>query len=490
MTERELYSQARLIGSLMRVGHGDLSLYVDAALPAAVSDPNLFAHFISWNRQKSEVRDGKVAFPVIAMRGAVDPEHQENAVAHILSLGPRELHRAVLFNKNFPQDTQFTAVRRGNGVVPGCGRLLKGGMKTWFFMLENNRNRWDRAVLSNRKAMLGLYTMFHRRPRHWVQAILFDKNYPSDSIFAAVRNLKNMSPQEAAGTILKFRIPFQVAVGACPTIKDDTVLLALMEGMTGNEVINSTGMLRKLGVFDNPVLKAAYDEAVLRAKQDKRVSTLKAQRAAESLSGQAKKRMVSVAEERIEDKGQIEGNWLVLGDKSGSMVKPIELSKTVAATVARYAEKCTLMFFDSRPFGYEVTGWTLDQIKHETRHITAGGYTSIGCGLELMRQRGEMLNGIVIVSDGGDNTRPYFHEAYDKYVESMGIEPMVYLLHVPGTSQNALLHNFPDLTMWEFGKDVDYYSLPNVVRTLKGGKFELLDEIFQFPLLTIAEALR
>lgn len=482
MSERELYSQAKLIASLMKVGHGDLSLYVEAALPAATSDPNLFAHFTSWNRVHSEVRDGKVAFPVIGMRGAVDPEHQENAVAHLLNLGPRELHRAVLFNKGFP----------GNGVVPGCGRLLKEGMEQWFEVM-GRLPRFDRAVLSNRKAMLGLYTMFHHKPSPYVQAVLFDKEYPPNTVFAAVRSLRNMSPQEAAGTILKWKIPFQIAVGACPTIKNDTVLLALMEGMTGNEIINSTGMLRKLGVFDNPMLKAAYDEAVLRAKQDKRVGTLKAQRAAEHLSGEAKKRMVSVAEERVEAKGNIKGNWLVLADKSGSMSKAIELSKEVAATVARFAERCTLMFFDIQPFGYEVTGWSLDRIKQETRHVTSGGGTSIGCGLELMQARGEVLSGIIIVSDGGDNTYPFFHDSYAKYVRGTGIEPMVYLLHLPG-ERNALSGYCKragvGLTEWEYGRDVDYYSLPNVIATLKGSRFELLDEIFQTPLLTIAEALR
>lgn len=481
MPEQALYSQSRLITSLMRIGHGDLTIYIPPALPAATSDPNLFAHFVAWNHKKSEVRDGKVAFPVIAMRGAVDSEHQENAVAHILSLGPRELHKAVIFNKSLNHVP----------VVPGCGRLLKDGMEQWFDMMEGRDNwgRWNRAALYNRRALIGLYTMFHRKPNAWVQRILFDRDYPSNSVFGAVRDLKAMSPQEAAGTILKWKIPFQIAVGACPTIKDDTVLLALMEGMTGNEIINSTGMLKKLGVFDSPMLKAAYDEAVLKAKQDKRVGTLKAQRAAEHLSGSARKKMVAVAEDRVEAKGKIKGNWLVLADKSGSMTQAIEVAREVAATVARFAERCHLIFFDAQPFGWNVTNMTLDQIKTETRHVRASGGTSIGCGLELMQGRREVLNGVIIVSDGGDNTYPEFHQAYPKYVEGVGIEPMVYFLYVRGQNRDVLSHNFPNLTKWDFGKDVDHYSLPNVISTLKGSRFELLDEIFQTSLLTIAEAL-
>jgi len=326
------------------------------------------------------------------------------------------------------------------------------------------------------------------------QAILFDREKPAGTPFEAVARLKTMSPEEAAGTILNHKIPFLVATGALGGIKGKTdIILALIERMSGNEVIGNTVTLEKWGVFESPILKAAYDAAVERAKKDKKVSTLKAGKAIEKAGKKATPKMKALQEEKLSQLGGIDGDWLVLGDRSGSMSLTIEMARFTASLIAQQVKgKVYLIFFNTEPQRYDVTGLTFEQIKTMTARVTATGGTAIGCGVDLIRELGIVVNGIVICSDGGDNTRPLFHEAYRKYAEQMGIEPTVYHFWVPGES-NVLTRycatgNIP-AQMFDMSKDMDYYSLPNIIPTLRSNRYTLYDEIMGIPLLTISQAL-
>ncbi len=74
---------------------------------------------------------------------------------------------------------------------------------------------------------------------------------------------------------------------------------------------------------------------------------------------------------------------------------------------------------------FDVTGKTLEQIQGETRRVTAGGGTSIGTGLDYALSRKILVQGIVVVSDGGENGQPIFAPTYEKYVKALEIEPTV-----------------------------------------------------------------
>ncbi len=486
--DKELFARNQVVANLMKIGHGDLSLYVPEGIKAARYDPLFWAHLIAWNFGKSEVRDSKVALPVIGLRGLTreDVELAENAIGHLVMLSPRELERAYQFSK------QLTA--QGLNITGGYRSLLQSSIQRYLKTREDNTYQWDRAVLSNRKAMIALYTESHTKPSARAQHILFDRNYPANSVFAAVAGLKNMTPQEAAGTILNHRIPFPIAIGAGVNVKDEVVALALVDAMTGAELLNNTKMLRDNGLLDIPVVRAAYDEGLKKVETDKRVSSLKATRAAEALGEEteAAKKLYKVQEKKLEQLGGIEGDWLVLGDQSGSMSESLEVAKQVAALLAQQVKgHVYLVWFNVVPHMQDVTGKTLEDIRKESKYIRAGGGTSIGCGLELLRQKGIVVNGIAIVSDGADNTYPLYHTAYQSYAKDIGIQPTSYLFRVPG--EPCIVHKncqAVDIPMEVYGLEggVDYYSLPNIVKSLKTGRYGLLDDIMQTPLITLDEA--
>ena len=487
--ENQGFQRSRLISSFLQIPHGNLSAFTDVGLEAAKSDTELLAHFVAWNHKNGKVRDGKKAFPILSLRHLTkeDRDIAENAVAHLLLLDPRDLTSAYRYNKE---------LSKKEVIHGGWRNLLQQGLNHYLETREHTTKWWDRSVLSSRKAMTELYTVAHRKPSSRVQEILFNRTYPKGSIFTVVGELKNMTPELAAQTILKHKIPFQVAIGAAPTIKHPDVVFALIEGMSGNELVNNTAMLRRLGAFESPTLKGAYEKALERAKGDKKVNTYKASKAAAGLDEETKKKVLRVQESHEAQMKKIPGDWVILVDKSGSMKTCIELGRKIAAAITTQIEgKSYLLFFDATVHKFmEISGKTYEQIYIESRRVPAAGGTSIGIGMNYLHEKNIIVNGIAIVSDGGEHGLGWnlFPHAYRAYCNHAHVEPSVYLFHVPG-DPNYLAQGCAqagiDLTQYE-ASHVDEYSLPNLIRALKPGRFGLVDEVMETPLLTLNDALK
>lgn len=475
--ENRDYERRKFISTLMKIEHGKLEGFVNDGLLASKSEPELFAHFISWNEIKGKVRDSKVAYPVIALRsiGKSDRDLAENAVSHLMKLSPRDLVRGYKFSREMTQKpTSFS------------WELFENAAKLYLRKREENQKWWDKTVLTHRRSVRDLYRIFRVKPSDRAREILFEGKYPPGSIFAKVKGLRDLTAKEAASIILTEKIPFEVVVGSVK-VKDQTILLALIEGMTGNQIVTNSKMLEKLGVKNDTVLNAAYQSALIRAKEDKRLNVLKAGVAAESASGDMASDLLNLqARATSRQLGGIEGDWLVLGDCSGSMSASVELAKKVAGFITeRVKGKVWLVFFNTVPTPFDVTGKTFFQIQELTKRVRANGGTSIGCGLDYISARGESVDGIAIVSDGGENNPPYFGHVYKKYSEKIGKEPTVYFYDVDGDS-DALSKQLPNIEKFNMrGGKIDYYSLPNIVETMRTNRYSLVDEIMSVPLLTL-----
>lgn len=472
-------SRNQMITQLLHIGHGELSIYNELGLKAAKIEPELFGHLIAWNEKKGEVRDSKTALPILALRGDFDKELFENAGAHLCLLSPIGLLKALRYHRELIK------------VTDGGGKIIKKAVSLFIREREKNTPWWDKTVLQHRKSMKSLYAIYHIKPNKRAQGILFKREYPKGSVFEAVSQLKSMNAEEASGTILNYRIPFLIAQGASSGIKGKTdLILALLDRMSASEIVNNTKMLEEAGVFTNPVLRAAYDEAIERTKKDKKVSSLKASKALSSVKSKgATESLKRVQENNLEKIGQIEGDWLILGDMSGSMQNSVELAKEVASIIAKQVKGAVhLVFFNGHPTYYQVTGKTLAEINEATKRIRTAGSTSIGCGLDYIHIRDFLVNGIVICSDGGENTHPLFHDTYKEYIKRFGITPTVYFYKVTGESDILTSRckdaGIPIETFDLREKKVDYYSLPNLIKTMRANKYALVDEIMDVPLLT------
>jgi hypothetical protein len=193
-------------------------------------------------------------------------------------------------------------------------------------------------------------------------------------------------------------------------------------------------------------------------------------------------------------KMQVEGNWLVLGDASGSMGASIELARQVAGTLAKMVKgKVWLVFFNTVPRTINVSGLPLDEINALTKFVTANGGTSIGCGLQHLLDAKEEVDGIAIVSDGGDNTVPFFHQTYQKYSAWAGKEVPVYFYQVRGDAPvliGFMQGSHQDMQIFDLQNGVDYYSLPNMVATMRTNRYSLVDEVMATKLLTLKDVFK
>lgn len=486
--EQTIISQNQMVNEILHIGHGDLSIYTQKGLAAVIAEPELFGHLIAWNQNKGQIRDSKVALPILAFRGELDTELFENAAAHLCLLSARDLVRACRYHRELNEAIGTTYPFSG-------ARWLKDAVKMYIRKRERKTGWWDQTAVQHRNSLKTLYAMYHIKPSGRAQTVLFDRHYPKGSVFEKIGELKNMPAQEAAGTILNYKIPFLIAVGAAGGIANKPdLILALIEQMSPAELINNSAMLKRFGVMANPVMKIAYEKG-LEKKTKTPVSTLKAGTAAKAVGDEKlAKKLEQVQEKQIDKLDGIQGDWLILGDRSGSMERSIEVAQHVAAILARQVKgNVHLVFFNYAPTYFNVTGKSYEEICAMTKRTHAGGATSIGCGLDYIMGKNILVNGIAICSDGGENTGPYFYRVYEEYEKKMAISPTVYLFHVDG-DPNYLdgfckSHQI-QLETFELGSKVDYYSLPQIALTMHTSRYTLVEQIMNTKLLTFDDVFK
>lgn len=490
----------QIISDLSRSPHGKLEEYVPMGVKATKQEPEFMAHLVAWNHQKGQVRDAKVALPIVTLKvNELDAEYVDNSLAHIALLGPRELERAY----------RFALATK----LPGRMRKLRRIVDAYLRSREKNWPKWERLAIQHRKTLANLYALVHSRPKDdKMDGVLFGPNEkngmasyaPEGTLFNTVIKLKTMSTLEAAGTIIESRLPFLIVLGALgEKAKEPDLVLALINRMSATELVSNTKMLEKMGVKTNPALRGAYETAIEKASTSSK-NVLKTTRAAQALAevdedNELASKLRGLQERQIKAMGGVDGNWLVLGDKSPSMQICIEAARHVAATLAKFVKgKVHLVFFDSGPRHFDVSGKSYDQILKDTKGVIIGGGTSIGCGVQYALDYNFEVDGIAVVSDAQENTPPYFVDRYKKLCEKLGKEPTVYLYRfepgMRGYSDKDLGAQMKQegIDLQEFdlrsGK-VDYYSLPNMVQTMRTNRYSLADEVLATKLLSLEDVL-
>lgn len=486
-------TKQEIISELTKSPHKDLSLFLPVSTKAVKQDPEFFAHLVAWNAKNGQIRDAKVALPVIALAVRsqdTDPELLENAAAHIADLDPRMLVRAFTFSRG----------------IHGPTRLARRLVQRYLRDLEVNRGDWERTAVQHRASLKFLYGRRDLRVApagvkgSWADEILFKQHYAAGSVFEKIAQLHKMSPIEAAGTIQKYHIPFLILQGALGAkLKEPDIALAMINSMSATELVTNMSLLEKMGVKTNPALRGALETAIGKASGSKKnvLKTAKAATFASEVLGNESlaTKMKVLQEKQLDNFTNVEGNWLVFGDCSASMQTSIDLARSVASFLARVVKgKVHLVFGNTSPRHIDATGKSHEEILKATRLVVASGNTSIGCGLQYLLDNKIEVDGIVLVSDGGENTAPYFTSVYTRYSALMAKEVPVYFYRVPGdrnrltdscSSASIELQEF-DLTSGA----VDTYSIPNLVVTMRTNRYGLIQAIMDTPLRTLDEVLK
>ncbi|NJP06509.1 MAG: hypothetical protein HC837_13235 [Chloroflexaceae bacterium] len=463
MTEIDL--RVQVLNSFLTTPHGKLADVAPMHRQGMEWDPLFYMHLAAWYNDHGEVRDHKVLF-----------------VAHLLT-SDIEQHRDAgwMLLQRLPVHMISAALDHAKQVIGKVPRSFKSAIEYALRGLEQNPQRFDRTALRSHKHLKHLYASLRIAPGPRAQAILFDEQPPADSPLVQLKVLAQTDdPGEQARIIVEHRIPYTTAVGALK-VMSPSVLVALIDVMTPQEVINHLASLQKRGAFDHPEVKALIEARLREAEDDGRVSTLKATRAIAStnLDDDTRTVLTDVTDRRVAQIARIDKPTALFVDKSSSMTEAIEVAKEVAAMVSAICTDFRVLAFDSEVFEVKARGHSRSDWEKAFALIRAQGSTSIGAPLAKLARERHYVEQVIIITDMGDNTAPLFDQAYGEYTAALGLGPQVVIVGVGGQNSHFLNRlrsiNVP-LTVWEFRGD--YYSLPNLLPLLAmPSRAELVEQI-------------
>lgn len=467
--ERDL--RLEMLNSLLTTPHRQLEKVAEIHQLIVELDPIFYGHLAAWYQRNGDVRDHKEVFVGHLLTSNLT-EHRNAGFMLLQEFPPYEVARIVDFMK----------INRGK--LP---RSARTAVRYYLAKREQNTTLFDRAALRGRKAMKHLYATLHIKPSQRANAILFKDQPPEGSLAAVLKQLsKAETPEEQARLIVEYNLPYTIAIGAIKQVTP-VVLVALINAMTPQEVINNLNALNKQGAMDHPEVKALIDSKLEAAKTSDRISAYKAKVAnnASDLDAETTEKLAQITNEQIKRKGTIKRSTALLVDKSGSMTQAIEVGKQLAALISGITEADLFVYaFDTIPYSIVADGKELSDWETAFKQIRAGGGTSIGCALEVMRKKRQIADQIILVTDEGENTTPYFLETYKRYQRELSVAPDVIIVRVGNCHpliENQLKQT--QIPVETFTFKGDYYSLPNLVPLLsRPSRLELLMEILDTPL--------
>ncbi len=471
MNTNERDVRLEILNSLLTTPHRELEKVASLHDDMLSHDPIFYGHLAVWYQANGEVRDHKEVFVANLLTSEM-PEHRDAGFMLLQEFPPYEVARVVDFMKTH------------KGKVP---RSARTAVTKYLRKRESEAAFFDRAALRGRKAMKHLYATLHIKPGERAEQVLFKDAPPEDSLAYALKLLAAAAtPLEQAQIIAEKKIPYTIAIGAVKQVTP-TVLVALIDAMSPQEVINNLNSLKSRGAFENSEVKALIDEKLALAAKSDRVAALKTRVAADAadLDAETVARLNKIADTQVKKRGKITKPTALLVDKSGSMTEAIEVGKQIAALVSGITEAELFVYaFDNIAYPIKAKGNELSDWERAFQGINANGATSVGAPVEVMRLKKQAVEQFIIVTDEGDNTAPLFHDAYEAYRRDMQLAPGVLIVKV-GSSSTYMEHNLRgrSVQLDTFTFAGDYYSLPNLIPMLsRPSRLELLMEILEVPL--------
>lgn len=496
----------KLLNSFLSCPHRDTDKLKEVHLEVQNADPIFYAHLAAWYFKNGDIRDHKEVF-VGAL--SCDPyiENREVGLA-LLQKVPVYLKRRVIgfikgkkiklrtktgkkITLNKKQVNEVNITEKSVGLYKNIPTSFKKDIEIYLRNLEKDNDRFDSVALRNHGDLKGLYATLRIKPSKRAQDILFKKKYPEDSkltVFEQITNAK--TPEAAAKLIVKNKLPYTVAVGLVDNITP-SILVALINAMSPQEVINNIASLEEKGAMDNEDTKKLIDSKLEAAKKSKSVSALKsktAQKTGRIKNEETIKKLDEVADIQIKKSGSIKVPTAIFIDKSGSMSRCIEVGKNVSALVSGATEAdLYVLAFDTMAREIKAVGKTLTDWEKAFQPVKAHGGTSIGSALDSLIRNRQYVEQIVIITDEDENNHPYFADLYLKYAEMFKVKPHVVIIHIKDYYSNTVLSNSLKNNKIDFDKyepqGGDYYGLPGLITMLsRKTNMDLLYEIMDTPL--------
>lgn len=400
-------------------------------------------------------------------------------------------------------------------LVKHCGhgksmnRVLRGAIRNFLNYRENTEGMIEGAILRMRSSLRFLYAKAHLVPGgsddHWINRCLFHNVAPEGSRMDALKKLiASNDPTEQAEIIMEAKLPY-TTIRSLVTISP-SVLIALIDAMSPQELLANLATLKREGAFNNPEIKELIQDkirAVQKVKKSK-VDAFKGEIAAAAvvdLDEDTKKLVQDATDAQLKQHGTISVPTALIIDKSQSMGQAIDLGKQLGAAICQAAgdKFAACYLFAREPVRVRWTkadgdmgsyaAWKKKLAMHK-----CGGMTHLGDVLRAMINENVRAEQIVIITDEGENGSTKFHELLPEYKNKFGFIPDIVLVRMGRYADSGrdrvatpCKNAGANVTSMDV-KDIDKISIPNLIQLLsKKSIFDLVQEILKLPLPTKEE---
>ena len=469
----ETSARHALIDAFMVASHGDLKALSAVHDRAIQEDPLLYGPLARWYQQHGAIRDHHELFVAHCLASPF-PEHREHGLVLLQTLRPYQVARVVRFLKE---------------TLRHKTRIARSAVRTYLQRREADVEWFDECCIRDSKSMKYLYATLRIKPSPRAEQILFQGKPPAESRVAASKKLPSLQkrPDQQAELIRQHHIHFTTARGAV-TNYTPAILEALVEVMTPAQLITNLSFLEKRGALMHPAIRRTVLAKLERGVTESRVSEFKALVAMQKISVDRTlaDRMLAMVGQRLRGRGTIQRNTAVLVDKSGSMEECIAIGRLLAALCSTICDaEMWVEAFDSASFPVQPTSRNFAGWEEAFKRIRASGATSIGVSVRKLRD--QPLEQLVLISDGEENTQPYFAQEVRAFQQRHGRTLKIIWIKV-GNSAQTFESELAGLDVTRINFKGDYYNLPNVVPLLCSGEHrQLVDEVLECPLYTRAD---
>jgi len=470
----EISARHSLIQSFLEASHGNLARLKPKHEQALQQDPGLYAPLSRWYQQHGTLRDHHQLFTAHLLTSR-EAEFRDHALVMAQTLRPYQMARVVRYVKENLQKSN---------------RTLRSAVQFYLRRREADPLWFDECVLRDRRSMRYMYATLHIKPNGRAQTILFQEKLPSDSRLQVVRQLHGLKhrPDQQAELIRRHRIQFTTALGAAGPLQPP-LMLALIEVMTPQQVINNLKFLQRRGALQIAQARQLIFAKIDQGKRESRVHDTKSMMALQQLDEdpELRRRLLEMSEHRLRERGRLTRPTLLLIDKSGSMDVCVAIGKQLACLCSTIADApLWVEAFDSESFTIKSEETTYEAWERAFRHIRAHGWTSLGAPLRKLKE--QHYEQILLISDGVENTQPLFCQELVQYQWRTGRQVDVFWLKVGEGSQTSLESSAQSLGVQlnTIPFRGDYYNLPNLVPLLcqQQADDSLVQQVLELPLYT------
>jgi hypothetical protein len=455
MSREQYREHLEMFQAVMQVPHGDLTAALQVHKQVCDRNPLFYAKFAVWFMDNGTVRDHKVAF-LQTLFNAKEPELRETAWM-LLQDAPLELVYRVV-DKKYPRSMRSAVINK----------LANEDSRTMQFQILRAKKPLKRLIKR-------MHVPTSKSDNENLQAIgkeLFTKDTELRAVFKQLSATED--PEEIKKLLQKSRLPAYIAVSSIK-VRNPKVMRALIDNMSPAELLQSLNTLGRLKVLE-PNMQPVMDK-IQRGINDNRIQAMRVHNIRKYLDPELVPPAIfdllsKVTVQKIRKAGKLKGKTSIHIDLSGSMEQAIKIAREAATTLAMASETPpTIYTASTTPSEVKPRTYTSQGLEDAFRLLRPAGGTPLGAGIALMNRKNEECDTLIIITDEGENTPPFFADEYRK----MSFKPQVIILRIPTIEISTLGPNLNNagIPFEQLNVDkVDQYSLDQIVRLVGKSPFD------------------